>query len=96
MLRYRQPVVDEMMNLARQDDGISVWDPFYVLCPTATCEAVAQGKPLFLDGDHLSTHSNELLYPSFVDLLKKLDRRSVGRARAGRATTPTGRDASLD
>jgi hypothetical protein len=43
MLRYRQPVVDEMTNLARLDDAISVWDPFYVLCPNATCEAVGAG-----------------------------------------------------
>jgi hypothetical protein len=66
-----------MMNLTRLDDGISVWDPFYVLCPGATCEAVVQGKPLFLDGDHLSTYANELLYPSFVQFLKTLDRASV-------------------
>jgi hypothetical protein len=77
LLRYRQPIVDEMMNLTRLDDGISVWDPFYVLCPGATCEAVVQGKPLFLDGDHLSTYANELLYPSFVQFLKTLDRASV-------------------
>ena len=96
MLRYRQPVVDEMTNLARLDDAISVWDPFYVLCPNATCEAVVQGKPLFLDGDHVSTHSNELLYPSFAEFVKKLDRRSVGHAGAGRVTTPTGRARRAD
>ena len=53
--------------------GISVWDPFPVLCPGATCAAFRDGKPLFIDGDHLSKYGDAVLLPAFLAHLGRLD-----------------------
>lgn len=45
--------------------GASLWDPFPVLCPGYVCEAFRDGKPLFVDGDHLAPSGNLLLLPGF-------------------------------
>jgi peptidoglycan/LPS O-acetylase OafA/YrhL len=60
----RAPVLGPMRAL-----GERVWDPFPVLCPGAVCEAVPGGRPLFFDGDHLSGHGNDLLYPHLRDAI---------------------------
>ncbi|RDZ28407.1 acyltransferase family protein [Lysobacter silvisoli] len=70
--RYRAPAVAGLRRVAAQLPGASVWDPFPVLCPGATCAAVPGGKPLFFDGDHLSGHGNRLLEPSFDAHLQTL------------------------
>ncbi len=70
MLAYRAPVLHAMERL--KDRQVSIWDPFDILCPHATCEAIRQGIPLFFDGDHLSGYGNELLYPSFLEFLRAL------------------------
>jgi hypothetical protein len=70
LLQYREPVLEAMNRLSRRHHDVYVWDPFNTLCPTVTCEAVANGSPLFIDGDHLSAHGNRLLYPEFVEFLR--------------------------
>jgi len=70
LLQYREPILDAMNRLSRRHERVYVWDPFNTLCPTTTCEAVVNGSPLFLDGDHLSAHGNRVLYPEFADFLK--------------------------
>ncbi|MDF7776919.1 acyltransferase family protein [Sphingomonas sp. AOB5] len=60
----RAPILRAMGEL-----GTRVWDPFPLLCPGATCEAVSGGRPLFFDGDHLSGHGNDLLYPAMRDAI---------------------------
>jgi peptidoglycan/LPS O-acetylase OafA/YrhL len=62
---YRGPMVESLYRLAARLPGATVWDPFPVLCPGAVCEAVHDGQPLFLDGDHVSGYANRLLLPSF-------------------------------
>jgi hypothetical protein len=71
LLNYRRPVLNTMLALADQKQGIYVWDPFDLLCPTAICRAVVDGRPLFLDGDHVTGQANHVLYPSFVAFLRK-------------------------
>jgi hypothetical protein len=71
MLNYRRPVLDAMLALAKQP-GVYVWDPFDLLCPDATCKAVVDGQPLFLDGDHVTEHANHVLYPNFLAFLRKV------------------------
>ena len=66
MRAYRKPVLDDLVELAGRHPGMSIWDPLETLCPTSTCQAVVDGAPLFFDGDHLSGHGNEVLYPSFA------------------------------
>lgn len=70
LLEFRKPVVDAMELLSQRHEGVYIWDPFPTLCPGMTCEAIVNGAPLFLDGDHLSGHGNNLLYPEFVSFLK--------------------------
>ena len=72
VLALRQPVLQAMLTLAKQDPSISVWDPFDVLCPTRTCSAVVNGKPLFFDSDHVTQYANYLLYPSFLKALQSV------------------------
>ena len=70
LLEYREPVLEAMTRLSRRHERVYVWDPFNTLCPTMMCEAVVNGSPLFLDGDHLSAHGNRVLYPEFVEFLR--------------------------
>ena len=72
MLAYRQPVLQAMQSL--EGNFVSIWDPFDTLCPNATCEALRQGTPVFFDGDHLSGHGNELVYPGFLEFLRTASR----------------------
>jgi len=70
LLHYRQPVLDAEVALSKRHEHVYVWDPFDVLCPKATCEAVVDRKPLFFDADHLSAAGNRAVYPDFVAFLK--------------------------
>jgi len=70
LLHYRKPVLDAMIDLSRRHEHVLVWDPFDVLCPEASCEAVVNGVPLFFDADHLSSHGDRVVYSDFVAFLK--------------------------
>jgi hypothetical protein len=61
---FRRPILARMQALARTVDGVSVWDPFPLLCPGDTCNAFDAGKPLVYDGDHLSAYGNRVLFPA--------------------------------
>ncbi|WP_120994222.1 acyltransferase family protein [Stutzerimonas urumqiensis] len=61
----RAPVLAAFDEVQRRLPGVATWDPFPVLCPNETCSAWDGGKPLFLDGDHLSGHGNRQLVDSF-------------------------------
>ncbi len=65
LLRHRAPVLGMMERLAASIPNISVWDPFPVLCPGSVCSAMRDGRPLYVDTNHLSGHANDLLLPSF-------------------------------
>ena len=59
------PVLEAMTEIARQGDGVTIWDPARKLCSPSACNAMHGDKPLFFDGDHLSGYGNEVLYPHF-------------------------------
>ena len=82
MLDFRRPVLNSMLALAKEQQGIYVWDPFDLLCPDAMCKAVVDGKPLFLDGDHVSEQANHVLYPDFVAFLRMVRGASAATAEA--------------
>ncbi|KAA5606458.1 acyltransferase [Roseospira marina] len=70
---WRAPIVASLATLQeRFPDGLTVWDPFPVLCPGEVCHAFDGETPLFFDGDHLSPHGNQVLYPAFVSVLEGL------------------------
>jgi len=63
---YRQPVLKSFAELSRRVPAVSVWDPYSILCSDRECNAWRDGKPLFLDGDHISGYGNSILLPSFT------------------------------
>jgi hypothetical protein len=68
----RKPTVDALTTISATVPGVSIWDPFPVLCPEAAmCSEYRDGKPLFFDGDHVSGYGNRLLAPSFVSFVTK-------------------------
>ena len=67
---FRKPVLQSYAKMINQLPGSSVWDPFPVLCPGRECNAYRDGKPLFLDGDHLSGNGNMFLLHSFTDFME--------------------------
>ncbi|MEB2319606.1 MAG: SGNH hydrolase domain-containing protein [Pseudomonadota bacterium] len=69
---FRAPIMESIAALQAQHPALRVWDPLPALCPTATCSAFADGRPLFFDSDHLSAHGNRVLYPSLRALLSEL------------------------
>ena len=62
---YRQPALDALHRIAKRLPGASVWDPFPLLCDSATCSAFHGGHPVLFDGDHLTGYANRLLLPAF-------------------------------
>ncbi|WP_299419409.1 acyltransferase family protein [Sphingomonas bacterium] len=70
VLALRQGVFNEMTDLARRYPALSVWDPFPILCPGDPCRAFdTAGRPIMFDGDHLSGHGNDLVYPAMRDAI---------------------------
>ena len=68
---FRKPVLESFAKMTAQLPNSSVWDPFPILCPGKECEAFRDGKPLFLDGDHLSGNGNVLLLKDFTEFMEK-------------------------
>ena len=59
-----------MTDLARHYSALTIWDPFPILCASDPCRAFdPAGRPLFFDGDHLSGHGNDLVYPAMRDAI---------------------------
>lgn len=67
--RYRAPTLAAFATITQALPGVSIWDPFPLLCPDVACSAWRNGLPLFLDGDHLSGYGNQLLYEPFSQML---------------------------
>jgi hypothetical protein len=69
MVHLRAPVMADYA-LFQQVPGVSVWDPFAILCPPGIrCSAYQNGRPVIFDGDHLSGYANRLLEPDFERFL---------------------------
>jgi peptidoglycan/LPS O-acetylase OafA/YrhL len=67
---YRRPVVQAADLMAARLPALHLWDPFAVLCPDEPCRMTRDGKPLYLDGDHISAYANLLLLPSFSAMIE--------------------------
>jgi peptidoglycan/LPS O-acetylase OafA/YrhL len=63
------PIRNSIAVLKSEFPELIVWSPFSILCPGAQCAAEQDGKPLFLDQDHLSGNGNMVLEKPFTDLL---------------------------
>jgi peptidoglycan/LPS O-acetylase OafA/YrhL len=47
------------------------FEPFDTLCPGPICYGTMNGRPLYIDTNHLSGYANDLLYPSLAKALAK-------------------------
>jgi hypothetical protein len=70
--RWRRPVLDEFAAFRRGDARIRVWDALPLLCPGRDCSAYRDGKPLFFDGDHLSSFGNRFLLDDFTRTIEAI------------------------
>lgn len=73
----RGPVLARMRRLAVTVPGMEIWDPMPILCPGTQCSALRDGRPLYIDTNHLNYRGHMLLYPSLRAVLGP--RREVGR-----------------
>jgi peptidoglycan/LPS O-acetylase OafA/YrhL len=72
LINYRQPIMDALESIVSALDNAYIYDPLDILCPEDTCNAIAEGKPLFFDGDHLSGYGNMLIYDDFRGFLRSV------------------------
>ena len=47
----------------------SVLDPVDFLCTNGRCKALANDRPIYYDGDHMSEYGNKLLTPMFIQAI---------------------------
>jgi peptidoglycan/LPS O-acetylase OafA/YrhL len=80
MEKSRGPIVRRIAAIAEAQPNLLVWDPFPLLCPGEVCHAYLQGKPLFIDGHHLSAYANDLLYPNFRNAMQTAFGRTLHQA----------------
>jgi peptidoglycan/LPS O-acetylase OafA/YrhL len=72
LISYRLPVMESIKKISQEVDGVSMWDPFPLLCPGKFCQANIDRKPLFFDGDRISEYGSKLVYPSFEKFMRGL------------------------
>ena len=57
-------------DAARDQCGIRILDPTKYLCRNGRCYGSKEGRPLYIDSNHLSEFGNKLLVPMFVEVFK--------------------------
>jgi peptidoglycan/LPS O-acetylase OafA/YrhL len=62
---HRQETMRMMSKLKDEFPDVFIWDAFSRLCPGDQCSSWDSEGPLFFDGDHLTGHGNQILYPFF-------------------------------
>ncbi len=71
--RLRKPMLNTVQSVAAAMPGVSVFDPFPLLCPVGpSCDGFRDGRPLFFDGDHVSGYANRLLAAPFRDAMLRV------------------------
>lgn len=70
--RQRNAWVWAAQDAARDQCGIKILDPTRYLCHDDRCYGSQNGRPLYVDDDHLSEFGNKLLVPMFAEVFKSL------------------------
>jgi len=70
VLDYRQPFMDSLKVVQQRTDNFYVWDAIDDLCPGLFCSHFNDGKPMFMDDDHVSVHGSRSLTSQFSRFLK--------------------------
>jgi hypothetical protein len=82
----RRPALAGMHDIAERHPSVIVWDPIDILCSDTACNATRDGRPIFFDGDHLSSFGNLLIYDSFRNAVHSTTKLAAGSRRTGRAS----------
>lgn len=71
----RGPVVASIERLMTILPELESWDPLPYLCPGPDrCDPFAEDRPIMFDGDHLSAFGNRLVFPSFLEAMRRPSR----------------------
>ena len=65
--------VNARLDRIAQRCGVHLIDPLPMLCPDGLCRAAANGQPMFIDRDHLSTVGSNRLAPQLASRLADTD-----------------------
>jgi len=68
--RKRNAWVWAAQDAAREQCGIKILDPIPYLCRDGRCCGSKNGRPLYIDDDHLSEFGNKLLIPMFAPVFE--------------------------
>jgi hypothetical protein len=60
-------------NKARDKCGVQILDPTAYLCKENLCYGSIDGRPLYIDDDHLSEFGNKILTPMFAKVFYDLE-----------------------
>ena len=66
----RNSLVWAAQDVAHDQCGVKVLDPLPYLCRDGRCYGSKEGRPLYVDDDHLSESGNRLLVPMFAEVFK--------------------------
>ena len=66
--RNRNQWVWKAQDAARDKCGVKILDPLPYLCRDDRCYGSKEGRPLYVDDDHLSEFGNKLLIPMFAEV----------------------------
>ena len=64
----RHKLVWEAQDAARERCGVKILDPLPYLCKDGRCDALAEGRSLYSDDNHLSTYGGSHLVPLFSQI----------------------------
>jgi hypothetical protein len=64
----RHKTVIEAQDMAAEQCGIRILDPVPYLCDESKCFGSKNGRPLYIDGNHLSEYGNRFLNPMFESI----------------------------
>jgi peptidoglycan/LPS O-acetylase OafA/YrhL len=70
--RRRNAWVWAAQDAARDQCGVKILDPTAYLCRDNRCYGSKNGRPLYVDDDHLSEYGNKLLVPMFAEVFRAL------------------------
>jgi len=66
-LQRRADALGAMQRLAASVPGVSIWDPFPILCPLDPCQAFRGDRAIYHDDNHLNPYGTMLLYRAFTE-----------------------------
>lgn len=68
-LQNRAHAMELFARIRAVDPRIELWDSFPLLCNQPVCQPFRDGRPLFVDTDHISGYANDLLTAPFEQVL---------------------------